>query len=246
MNFVPLPRGRWPGEHQFYFGMALALLAAVVLGFARSFFLRPLFPDHPSPPETVFYWHGAVFTAWFVLFSVQPYLIASGRVVAHRALGRGGAVLAAVMVVFGCYVAVVAAARPDGFIGLPIPPFNFLIVPLVDMTIFGLLTGIAVAKRNVAQTHKRLMLIASITIVVAAIARWPFDFIRNGGPLAFFGVQDLFLLALACWDLASRRRLHIATVLGGLLLIVSQPLRLVASGSEGWLRFAAWLTGLVS
>ena len=39
MNFVPLPRGRWPGEHQFYFGMALALLAAVVLGFARSFFL---------------------------------------------------------------------------------------------------------------------------------------------------------------------------------------------------------------
>lgn len=130
MNFVPLPRGRWPGEHQFYFGMALALLAAVVLGFARSFFLRPLFPDHPSPPETVFYWHGAVFTAWFVLFSVQPYLIASGRVAAHRALGRGGAVLAAVMVVFGCYVAVVAAARPDGFIGLPIPPFNFLIVPL--------------------------------------------------------------------------------------------------------------------
>ena len=30
-------------------------------------FLRPLFPAWPSPPEKIFYVHGALFTAWIVL-----------------------------------------------------------------------------------------------------------------------------------------------------------------------------------
>lgn len=238
-------RARWSGEHRFYTGMALALLATVVVGFSRSFFLRPLFPDHPSPPEDVFYVHGAIFASWYLLLIVQPSLIALGRTNVHRALGRFGAVLAAVMIVLGCYVALVASARPGGFIAVPIPPLNFLVVPLADMALFGLFVGLAIAKRNVAQTHKRLMLIASISIVVAAVARLPLSFIKTGGPLAFFGVQDLFLVALAIWDIATRRRLHAVTLWGGLLLIASQPLRLWLSGTECWLGFAAWAVELV-
>ncbi len=189
-------RVRWSGERRFYTGMALALLATVVVGFSRSFFLRPWFPDHASPPETIFYFHGAVFASWYLLFLVQPSLIALGRADLHRALSRFGAVLAPVMIVLGCYVAVIAAARPGGFIAVPIPPLNFLVVPLADMALFGLFVSLAIAKRNVAQTHKRLMLLASISIVVAAVARLPLPFMATGGPLAFFGVQDLFLVAL--------------------------------------------------
>ena len=35
--------------------MALAILATVIVGFSRSFIVRPPFPDWPSPPEMIFY-----------------------------------------------------------------------------------------------------------------------------------------------------------------------------------------------
>jgi uncharacterized membrane protein YozB (DUF420 family) len=246
MTSITLRPARLPDERRFYVGMAIVLLAIVLAGFSRSFFLRPLFPDHPSPPETVFYWHGAVFTAWFLLLVAQTTLIATGRVAVHRALGRAGGVLAAAMVVLGCFVALVAGARKGGFIDVPIPPLSFLIVPLADMLIFGVLVGVAIAKRHVAQIHKRLMLIASISIVAAAVARLPFDFLATGGPIVFFGVQDLLLVVIVIWDFASRGRPHPATLWGSALLIASQPIRLWVSGTETWLAFAAWAVGIVS
>jgi hypothetical protein len=80
-------------------------------------------------------------------------------------------------------------------------------------------------------------------LTTAAIARWPgvLDF----GPPAFFGLTDLFLVPLAIWDLRTRGGLHPVTLWGGLLIIVSQPLRLVVSGTESWLAFARWATGLL-
>jgi hypothetical protein len=60
----------------------------------------------------------------------------------------------------------------------------------------------------------------------------------------FFGLTDLFLVPIVIWDLASRGRVHSATAWGGLLIIVSQPLRLVLSGTPAWLAFARWATGL--
>ena len=236
---------RWSSERRFYTGMALALLAVVFVGFARSFFLRPWFPDYRAARETIFYVHGGVFTTWFLLLVVQPSLIALGRTDLHRALGRFGAVLAAVMIVFGTFVSLVASARSGGFINVPIPPLKFLAVPLFDMVLFALFVGLAIAKRNVAQAHKRLMLLASISIVMAAVVRVPLPFMKSSGPLGFFGVTDLFLVALVIWDFATRRRLHPVTLWGGLLLIVSMPLRRWLSGTDYWLRFAEWAVGIV-
>ena len=67
--------------------MSIALLATVFVGFARSFFLRPLFPSWPAPAEPVFYLHGVAFTAWFVLLAVQSWLIGARQLQVHRRLG---------------------------------------------------------------------------------------------------------------------------------------------------------------
>ena len=75
---------RASAERRFFTGIALAILATVIVAFSRSFFLRPLFPDWPSPSETIFYVHGAVFTAWIVLLVVQATLVAGGRTELHR------------------------------------------------------------------------------------------------------------------------------------------------------------------
>ena len=86
------------------------------------------------------------------------------------------------------------------------------------------------------------MLLATIAILPAATARLPFAFIQETGPLAFFGLADLFILACLLYDLFTRGRPHRATVWGGLLIVVSQPLRLLVGQSQTWLAFAEWLT----
>lgn len=230
-------------ERRFFSGMAVALFVTAFVGFARSFFLRPMFPDWPSPPETIFYVHGVVFTAWIVLFIAQTSLVAGGRTDLHRRIGPYGGALAVAMVVLGVLGALTAAKRATGFVGIPVPPLQFLAIPLFDMAVFATFVAFALAQRRDAQRHKRWMLLATISLVTAAIARWPG--VAPYGPLAYFALTDLFLIALAVWDFRARGRLHAVTVWGGLLLIVSQPLRLGVMGTEGWLAFARWATGLL-
>jgi uncharacterized membrane protein YozB (DUF420 family) len=230
-------------ERRFFTGIAVATLLTVLIGFSRSFFLRPLFPDWPSPSEGIFYVHGAAFAAWIVLLVVQTSLVAGGRTSLHRTIGPLGAVLAATMVVLGTVAALTAAQRATGFVGIPVPPLQFLAVPLFDMALFATFTALAIARRRDAQSHKRLMLLATVNLVTAAIARWPM--IGALGPPAYFGLTDLFVIALAVWDFRTRGRLHPVTLWGGLLILISQPLRLIVSGTAAWLAFAKFATGLL-
>jgi hypothetical protein len=234
-------RVRWSAERRFFTFMALAIFAAVYVGFARTFFLRPWFPEAQamSPPEPFFYFHGIVFTTWFVLLVLQPALVGMRRTDLHRAVGQFGAAVAATLVVVGLVGGVMAARRPGGFIGVPIPPAQFLLIPLTDMVLFATLIGLAIAKRRDVQAHKRLMLVGSIAIIDAAVARWPG--VAAGGPPLFFALADAFLLPLVAWDLVTRGRLHPATLWGGLLLIASQPLRLWLMGTGAWAAVAALL-----
>lgn len=230
-------------ERRFFTGMALAILATVVIGFSRSFFLRPLFPEWPSPSEAIFYIHGVLFAAWIVLFATQASLVAAGRIELHRKIGPFSAVLAFAMVALGTLGALIAARRATGFVGVPIPPLQFLAIPIFDMILFPTFVGLAIARRHNPQSHKRWILLATINLITAAIARWPG--LAPLGPLAFFALTDVFVIALAIWDFRTRGRLHPVTLLGGLLTLLSQPLRLVVSGTVGWLVFARWATGLL-
>jgi hypothetical protein len=245
MNAVSSAIGRAgaPSERAFFLWSAIALAVAVFVGFARSFFLRPLFPGWPAPHEAFFYVHGACFAAWFALLCVQATLITTGRVALHRRVGVAGACLAAVMVVLGTLGGLLAAHRPGGFIGLPIPPLAFLIVPLSEMALFAVLVALAIAMRRTPTTHKRLMLIASATLTSAAFARWPV--VGTGGPLAFFVAADLFVVALVVFDWRTLGRVHPATAWAGGASIAMQPLSLALSGTAAWLGFAHWAVGLL-
>jgi hypothetical protein len=239
-----MPQATASNERRFFTGMTLAIGAAVFLGFARTFFLRPWFPEHAAvhaAPERFFYVHGAAFAAWIGLLILQAWLVAKRRVGLHRTLGWFGAALALVMLGLGVFGAILAARRPTGFVDVPVPAREFLLIPLTDVALFGLFVALAVAQRGNAQAHKRLMLLASINLTTAAISRWPF--VMEQGPSVSFGLTDLFLVSMVVWDLVTRRRLHPVTLWGGLLFVASQPLRLVLSGSEAWIRIATWLIG---
>jgi hypothetical protein len=149
-----------------------------------------------------------------------------------------GASLAAAVTVVGTATAIESAAR--GSSPGP-PPLEFLVIPLGDMLIFATLIATALYFRRRSDIHKRLMLLAAVNLLAPAIARIPLQFIETGGPLVFFGLTDLCALACIAFDTIRNRRLHPAYLWGALLVIASQPLRLMLAGTNAWMQFATWL-----
>lgn len=235
-------------ERRFYLAFALLIFAAVLLGFGRTFFLRPWFPEWVAlhaPREPFFLLHGTFTAAWFVVLIVQASLVSAGRVDVHRRLGKLSMGLAAAVVVMGATAAVIAARRPTGFVDVPASPQEFLAIPLSGLAQFAVFAALAYARRGNGQAHKRLMLLASLSIVGAAIVRWPLAVIAMQSPVPGFGVSDLlacsFLLPMAAWDLASLGRVHPVTLFGGLALIAMVPITMTLSQSSVWLSFAGWI-----
>jgi hypothetical protein len=226
-------------ERLFYTGMALLILITVFAGFSRTYFLKTHFG---SPPlSLLLHLHGLVFTSWVLLFVAQTTLVAARRTDIHRRLGALGAMVAVLIVVLGTATAIL---RVKGG-AAPIPgvsPLSFLAVPLFDMVVFTVLVGAAFYYRHRADVHKRVMTLATIALLAAPIARLPFSFLRNGGPPAFFALADVFIVACVVYDLLTRRHVHPATIWGGLIIVISQPLRLMISGTPAWMAFASWMT----
>ena len=230
-------RTRAASDRRFFLPVAIAIALVVFLGFAPTYYLRGRFHSEPLP--AVFAIHGAVFSAWVVLFVVQAALVSARRTALHRKLGLLGAVLAPLMLVVGYQAAVAAARRGSVVPGLP-PPLVFLAVPLFDLVVFAPLVGIALWRRRDAATHKRLMLVAMLAITTAATARLPGMLAL--GPPAWFGLTCLFLVAGMAWDKWARGRVHRAYVWGGLFLVLSVPLRFAVAGTDAWLKLAGWMT----
>ncbi len=226
-------------DRLFYTGMAIAVVITVFAGFARTYYLRPYFGTPPLTP--LLHLHGIVFTSWLILLLTQTVLVTTNRTGLHRRLGMAGAVLAVLMILVGTATAIIRAKIVEVPPGSP-SPLVFLTIPLGDMLVFAILAAAGFYFRRRGDMHKRLMLLATIAILPAATARLPFAFIQQVGPLAFFGLADLFIVACLLYDLVSRRRFHHATIWGGLLIVVSHPLRLVIGNTQAWLSFATWLT----
>jgi hypothetical protein len=224
-------------DRRFFMTMAVVIALIVFVGFAPTYYLRAFY--HTDPLPSVFRVHGLVFSAWVVLFVVQTALVSARRTDVHRRLGVLGAALSLLMLVVGYMAAVTAARRGFSAPELP-PPLVFLVVPFFDLLVFATLVGFALYLRRTPAAHKRLMLLATLAVLTAAIARLPY--VLPLGPLAFFGLTDVLVIAAMAYDRWTRGRVHPALLWGGLFLIVSQPLRLFVGGTGAWLALATWLT----
>ena len=229
-------------DRLFYGAMAIAMGLTVFGGFARTYY-GPLTLGGPratlsgGPWTFVVHTHAALFTSWVLLFIVQTALVAGRRVAIHRRLGIAGAVLAAGMVVAGAFTAIRSAARGGAPPG--IDPLSFMAVPIFDLVMFSSFIGTALVWRRDKETHKRLMLLAYVSIIAAATARLPG--VQAFGPPAFFGLALTFVVAGVIYDLVSRGRVHPVYKWGGTMLLLSVPLRLLISNTAPWRSFAEWL-----
>jgi hypothetical protein len=236
------PRGK------FYMGSAAALLLVVLVGFAPTFYLRsafggPEFSWRGGVPELS--WrvlvHGLILTSWFLAFALQAALVAARRTALHRALGWAGAAIGLAVIISGGLATPYRMAELAAQ-GRPLWPNRTTSILVwsntASIVAFAILLAAAIVLRRRPDTHKRLMLLASISIIQPAfgrIFRWP---VFEAPPLEvlMLSVAAPFALvgALIVYDFLSRKSLHPATVagaavfgglkLGGVLLLAPSSL----------------------
>lgn len=241
MPNVPAPKPR-PGRRYdslFVSGMVLLFLGTVLFGFARTYFLAGMF--RAPLPNRLIHVHGAVFTCWMLLLIVQTSLVSARRVDIHRKLGLFGFGLACAMVILG----VLAASNSLGRNFAPIPSLDaktFYTVPMSGMLFFSVLIFFAYRMRRDPAAHKRLILIATIVLMEAAIDRWPLSFIHQ--PHVSNLINYTMLLAVVVYDLWSSGKVHRVTVWASAAIVVLQQLRIPIGHTSAWQAFATWVQSL--
>src|SRR3984957_7585113 len=164
----------------FYTWVAVGTFLIVFIGFARTFYLKALFGTRPLP--FYLHLHGLIFTTWFVLFFVQTRLVAHHRVDLHQRLGIFCAFLAALGACIAMGVSIHAVRR--SYLANPASLANNLQPFALDLgssLIFALLVAAALYFRRRGGIHKRLMVLASCSLLLPAIGRIPLQFIMSGG-----------------------------------------------------------------
>jgi FtsH-binding integral membrane protein len=226
-------------DHVFFSGMAGLLLGSVFLGFAHTYYLAGMF--RAPLPSVIVHFHGAIFSSWILFLLAQTTLVASGRTNIHRRIGIAGFLLACLMVVVGVWAATNSLGRNGGPAG--VDPKTFYIIPITDMLIFGVLVFFAYRARFDSAAHKRIIIVATVALMIAAIARWPLPLVQHN-PLTAALLSYVFLLMLVAYDLWSMHKIHRATIWASVFLIFVQQIRFPIGQTAAWHVFATWAQNL--
>jgi hypothetical protein len=224
---------------RFYPVIAIVLVAFIVFGFSRTYYLRFL-SDRP-PLQELLHVHGIIFTAWLALFIAQTQLIAAGRPDLHRKLGMAGVLLAFLVVATGLASMVVGAATPR-MTQLGVTTAQASIVPLISILPFAVLVAAGVIWRRHASLHKRLMLLAMISVLWPPTAR--LIAMLGGRPYALIiqmSVIALFVTACLLYDWRKNRVVHPVFAVGGVVLVLLWPARIAIARSETWRPIGEWI-----
>jgi hypothetical protein len=121
-------------------------------------------------------------------------------------------------------------------------------VPLSGILFFAVVFTLAISSVRRPETHKRLMLLAGISLLDAAVARWFLTFLAPPGPpgpppvpvtIAPALAAYLLLVVAIVFDWRTRGRPHPVYVYGGIALVAVKLLFLPISSR----RSAAFLRG---
>lgn len=228
------------GRALLYSFLCALLVLIVAAGFGPGFIAR-LSSEASTPP--ILHFHAAVFVGWLALFTTQALLPAFGRTDLHRRLGRFGIWYAGFLVVVGLVTTVnrVLFYFNDGQQAMA---RAFFIEPLSDMILFPIFFAAAIAYRHRPGIHKRLMLVATVMLTIAAVARM--EFLGAPAPyLVFVAVWLSPLLIAMLYDLYRYRIIHPAYVIG-LVVLATVPMRSQLAQTDGWKTAAGWFISLFS
>jgi len=223
--------------------MAWLLVIVAVTGFApRSF---AIVTGKMAIPPLVVHLHAAVMASWVVLLAVQATLSLAGRMDLHRKWGLASLVVAPLVLTMLIAVTVVRQNDAAGTPGAPVVN-NILFLQIRSILLFPTFFIWAMrTRRTDPQMHKRMMLLATLMLLDAAIARmgWlPY----NEFPRRYLAVHLYLLLLMVpplLHDVLRMGRVHRAWIWGLALTLPWVVATELVWGSHWWRVFGPKLVG---
>ena len=216
----------------FFLIFAAALTALLFIGFARSFYLYPVFRFETLTLALVV--HGICGTSWFALLLWQAWLARSGRIGEHRRIGAWGKWIVAAIVLTTAWVVIHKAwsgvMTRSGLAGQ--------VGTFIQIGTAAWFAGLAtLGFRSTARPdyHKRYIVMATIAMMAPAFSRI-MRLVRDGGPPLF---DSAFLAApliavLALYDWRTKGRIHPVTLWAGGAYLAFVAVRLPMARSALW------------
>lgn len=213
-----------------YFLIALIISAIMFVGFAKNYYLRTWIGTRAI--TAMVHVHGLIMTAWTLLFLTQTLLIAKRRTDLHRKLGKAGAILAIVVVALGIYTIAGSILRRHMRTDVESLALTFIAFDGLSLLLFGGLVITALRARSRPPIHKRLMLMALVSLLPPAFGRLVAYFTR-------VGVHEIVLVLMCATvglcimiDAIRNRNLHPALVWSGAMVVVASALTYLAQTAD--------------
>jgi hypothetical protein len=155
--------------------------------------------------------------AWLLLFVVQTSFAAAGALKWHRTLGLASIGLAAVMWIS------MGVESVGQLIRVGVKDYDTVLLQIYVMALFALFFVWGVLWRRDTISHKRLLTLAALVLVQAAVDRitWLPDFgLSEYWPYAIR--LDVLLIPLFVFDIVSINRIHPITLVGTGAIVAAQ------------------------
>jgi hypothetical protein len=198
--------------------------------------------------------HGALFFGWTLFLLSQATLAATGRLDHHRAWGLAGIALASAMVIIGLAAAInTLTLQLAG--GYGDAARAFFVLPVSQISLFALFVVAAIVSilRRHPEAHKRFMLLATLSLLQAAVGRVFYAIAVGSGPSLRPGlgpplsplvalppglVIELMIAGAMVYDWRTRGRPHRAWWIGAAVMAAAILLRAPLSTTTAWRAFA--------
>ena len=228
----------------FFLAMGGVFLLVALVGFMGTYFVPMARRSFHAP--AVVHLHGAMMLGWLLLFIAQAWRVRQRRMPQHRRWGWIGAGLCVAIMASGVGVGHFATIRDLAAGGGDFALGQFVNI-LIEMLLFGALVGAAVALRRDGESHKRLLLLATISALAPAWLRFRHLFPAVPHPfVAFSIVADALLLVAIARDWVVLGRVHPAYLWAGGAMVAVHAIELLAITSPPWLWLSRRLLGVAA
>jgi len=226
-------------ERRFFAAMSVLLLTTALVGFGPNTMAIVAGTRAVRTPTLLFNAHAILMFGWMLLLVAQTSLNLAGRRRLHQRLGQIAFALVPLMVVVMILVSTINLwTRPEW----PPQRYNVLLLQVRDIALFPWFVGWGLwARRSSLGTHKRLMTIATVVLLDAAVVRirWlPGVGSRTTGYELMSAYQLLLLAPLVVYDFWRIGRIHRASLFGIGLFAVSALIVNTLWDSAWWLQAA--------
>ena len=236
-----------------YVFMAALAIVTVLAGFIpHSIALLAAVDAGRRPPlPAAYHVHAVLMGTWLLLVLTQTSLVATGRQRQHRKLGLVAVVLAPALVLAMAGIvqalwSMLATMPPDRAAGLKVVFSHILLEQIRIAIVFSILVAWALlVRRRDSETHRRLMILATVIPLPAAFDRieW-LPSTMPDSPTTVYLYTLLWLAPVLLYDLARRGRIHRAYVIGVAINVPFAVASYLFWASPAWLALAPKIAGV--